>query len=308
MKQHNLYKSPVVFREDDALGIHSYTLDGVELSGITSLLRRQEIMPSYDGVDEEVLRNAAQHGKIVHEAIQNLEEFGIESFIPDVEAYKKQRPSGLEFIASEYLVSDEEHYATKIDGVYWSEEKQGYILVDYKTTSKLNETAVRWQLSIERYLWSLHNDLPIVGIAVSWIPNQSKYDDEGFWKELEPYTMDEVNFLLASDLAGEKALVMYGESLPGVTRNLMVEINELIVQERIVAERKKSLTENLQKLMEAHGIKKFDNDLFSATYIPESESKTFDSSAFKKECPDMFAKFQKTSRRKASIRIILKQQ
>lgn len=296
-----------MFHEDDSIGLHIYTLNGRELSGVTSILKRQEISPSYDNVDDEVLRNAASHGKIVHEAIQNLEQYGIESFIPDIEAYKKQRPKDLEFVEAEYLISDEEHYATKIDGVYWSEEKNGYVLVDYKTTSKLNENSVRWQLSIECYLWSLHNgNLPIVGIAVSWIPNQSKYDDEGMWKELEPYTMEEVRNLLEKDIAGEKALVMSGENLPDSTRNLMLEVSELMVQERIIAEKKKTLTENLQKLMEDNGIKKFDNEYFSATYIPESESKTFDSTTFKKEHPDMFIQFQKTSRRKASIRITLK--
>ena len=58
--------------------------------------------------------------------------------------------------------------------------------------------------------------------------------------------------------------------------------------------------------MEAHGVKKWDNDVMTVTYTAPTTRTSIDSSKLKKELPDVFSKYSKTSNVKSSIRIKLK--
>ena len=57
---YKLVKSGVVFDSEH----HTYTLDGKQLSGITSLLDRQLFKDKYSGIPEDTLRKAAKEALI----------------------------------------------------------------------------------------------------------------------------------------------------------------------------------------------------------------------------------------------------
>ena len=64
----------IVFDEKE----HSYYCNGVRCISVTQLLRMQ-FPKKYDGVDEEVLKKAAEKGTNIHETIEMYETYGIES-------------------------------------------------------------------------------------------------------------------------------------------------------------------------------------------------------------------------------------
>lgn len=306
--KHNLYKSPVVFIEDREAGIHEYVLGGAALKGVTGILSRQGISPSYSGVSQSVLSAAAAHGTMVHEDIQAHEEFGIPCVTPDGGKYCAVRPDGLEYVASEYLVSDERNYASKIDLVFWDPARRGYLLVDIKGTSELHSRSVQWQLSIYARFWEMFNrDLPIVGIAAAWVPNQDRYSDrDAEFRYLERIPSDEVDALLERDAAGGTfgtSMEEINAALPDDVRSVLALVRDVLEEEKAVAERKKDLTGRVKAFMEENRLTKWDNDFFSATIVAAGTSVTFDTTAFRKANPELYGQFTRTTAKKSSIRI-----
>lgn len=54
------------------------------------------------------------------------------------------------------------------------------------------------------------------------------------------------------------------------------------------------------------GIKSFENDILKVTYVAPTTKTTIDSKALKKDKPDVYKKYAKTSNVKASVRITVK--
>ena len=77
MKKLNLTRSSVVFDQE----AHTYHLDGVELSGVTTMLKKMLFADKYAGISEEVLAKAAQYGTSVHEGVELFETLGAEDLL-----------------------------------------------------------------------------------------------------------------------------------------------------------------------------------------------------------------------------------
>lgn len=85
------------------------------------------------------------------------------------------------------------------------------------------------------------------------------------------------------------------------------EITKLMVQVKKAEERIAEIKEHLLKAMEEHGIKKFENEQISFTYVAPSTRKTFDKKALEKDHPELdLSKYNKDSKVKASVRIQVK--
>lgn len=151
---YKLKKSKVVFYP----ATHTYvTPDGRMLDGITGMISRQLFSSKYDGVDEETMRNAAERGSFIHSVCELVDSLNIEHESPEAMGYKELKDTyGLRHEESEYLVSDNVHFASCIDKVYRDGEST-FTLADIKTTYKLDKEYVRWQLSIYAYLFERQN-------------------------------------------------------------------------------------------------------------------------------------------------------
>jgi hypothetical protein len=131
---YKLVKSGVVFDSEH----HTYTLDGKQLSGITSLLDRQLFKDKYSGIPEDILRKAAERGTYIHQCCELADE-GFPSDCKEAMNYLNLKSKyNLKIEESEYLVSDNEYYASCIDKVYRYDDNTFY-LGDIKTTYKLNK-------------------------------------------------------------------------------------------------------------------------------------------------------------------------
>lgn len=174
-----LVKSKVRFDEEH----HRYFLGEKELSGITGTLIKKAFPDTYKGIPNAVLAKAAERGSVVH---QNLELFDticnsdiniMPSVLPEVKDYNEMLISySLHHVDSEYLVTDNENFASAIDKVL--EDNEGNIyLADIKTTATLHYDNVSLQLSIyARWFEEQNPDLKVKEIVCMWFKNgQSKF-------------------------------------------------------------------------------------------------------------------------------------
>ena len=150
---------------------HSYLCEGRLLVGVTSLMKKHGLSADYSGVSEKVLSSAALRGTAVHRMLEDSDN-GRTVVLGDVrdedgrvlvtrDAMKKILKSyselGLEVIASEYLVSDDELVASSIDKVLATDEPDAVELADVKTTSVLHCDALSVQLGIYKVLFEAQN-------------------------------------------------------------------------------------------------------------------------------------------------------
>lgn len=146
-----LNQSGVVFNEES----HTYTRNGEQLSGITSLIHSVLRLGVYDDASdyakEVAIPQAGYYGSCIHDCIRNYDDLGIEithydaSVAPngtplpeqdvsaDLECYKKLIPAGMRPIASEFTV-DYGAFASQIDKL-WADEQDNIYIVDFKSNN-----------------------------------------------------------------------------------------------------------------------------------------------------------------------------
>lgn len=301
-----LNQSPVVFDEV----AHTYKLGDKYLKGITGTLVRRAYPNTYktpEGMSEEVwqmkLAFAAKNGTDVHKAIQDYEDNGIESDFPELRNYKKAIfENGLIHLASEYTVSDEEHYASNIDHVYCTEEGQ-IVLVDYKHTSEIHWDDVTCQLSIYKKFFEMQNPhLEVSAIAVLWLRGE-----EAVFKVLKPLAEEVIDELIAADIKDEKFDIQqhFGD-LP--VKFAEVE-DQIAYLEQAIKENKKKYDEmkaGLLALLEKYGVKRFTGNKVGLTYVAPTTRESFDTKKFAAEHPDLYEQYKTETNVKSSIKITIK--
>lgn len=181
-------ESNVVFDEST----HTYTRDGQQLSGITSLIHSVLRLGVYPGASdyakEVAIPQAGYYGSCVHDAIRTYNELGVdvttyeasvaENGTPlpaqdvsaDLECYKRLIPNGMHVVASEFTVSYGS-FASKVDGIWCNDDAEIY-LVDYKTNNLAaypgGEAGLReylaWQLSCYAVMFELQTGLKVKGL------------------------------------------------------------------------------------------------------------------------------------------------
>lgn len=297
----SLRLSKVVFDEIE----HTYTLDGKKLSGVTALLHRQLFQSKYDGIPKDVMQAAAERGNAIHRQVEMYESFGGEIWDDEVNAYIKLKAKNkFDTVATEWLVSDNEHVASSIDVVF--QKGKDLVLCDIKTTSKLDMEYLSWQLSIYKYLLLLDNPkAKVKSLIACWLPKEQYGKPK--MVEVPEKPMEWVKELIACDARGEQwvnpeAPVVREESSLSVPVDMVTAIAEWLRAEQVA----KDVKERLKALMEEHGVMKWENEVFTASLTAPTTSTTFDSKAFEKADPETYEKYLKTTERKGSLRIKLK--
>ena len=286
---------PVLFNQEK----HTYlnTQTGKMLQGITSTLIHRINPDKYKGIPQSILENAAKRGSLIHEEIELTETIGIEPNTQEGKNYLKlKKENGLNFLQSEYTVSDLENYATNIDAIYDVEENVVDI-ADYKTTSKFDKESVSWQLSICAYFLEMNNPhVKVRKLFGIWLRG-----DIAQVIAVDRHSDEEVKALIEADLKNES--FDYSPAFPSyITEN---EMSLYYLGKRI-----KELTEEydaikaevLTKMIEA-GDKSFDTGIVLITVTAASDSKTFDSKKFKEENGDLYDKYTKVTHKKETLKI-----
>lgn len=83
-------------------------------------------------------------------------------------------------------------------------------------------------------------------------------------------------------------------------------IADLTLQKKQIEDQEKSMREKLREAMEKYGVKSFETPEIKFTYVAPTTRTTIDSTKLKKDLPDVAAKYSKTSKVSASVKITVK--
>lgn len=290
MKPTTLPQSKVQFIENRAEGLHAYMLDLEELTGVTTVLKQVLFYDKYNGISEEVLRRAAARGTAIHEAVQahllgipynpapDTLEFKTEAARALASWQNYERGSELQTMVEtecvEYLVSNEQDIASKVDVVFKNKGGEGYTLADIKTTSEFDEEYLSWQLSIYADFFRQQTGEAVTMLVAMWY-NRSR----GTWQviQVKDKGHDAVQSLIddwRKGLQREVAKVETQYPAPVIELGQMYRDIENEIK-RLTAERDE-FRKGLMGLMKENGIKSVELEGFRATYIEPTERRSFD--------------------------------
>ena len=305
--------SPVRFIEDNEQGIHQYWKGFEQLHGVTDILKSVIFYDKYFGIDEAVLMNAARRGTAIHEIVQaELMNAGYDNsgeYAEDAEkalkAWKRfAEGAGLLDIyipdCVEYLVSNEIDVASKVDVVF--REGKEFALADIKTTVKLDEEYLSWQLSVYKYLFEKQTGEKVSRLIALWYDRAN-----GSWmaKEVKDKGAECVEKLLADWRNGVK---WTKEELPAPIMEVGEAYKSIELQIKQLEEQRTEFRTRLMALMKEYGVKSVKLEGFSATYKEPTERKSFDVKAMLVDHPELkeiVNNYYKTSQVAESILIKL---
>lgn len=269
----------VTFNEEQ----HTYTLfDGTQLSGITSIIHKYLFPSMYSGVSDSVLEAARNRGHEIHKMLELFLFHGV-AFCTDNEYYplleacsQMAKDHNLKPVAGEYLVSDNAHIATCIDGVF----KQGkkVVLVDHKTTSVLYTEYLQWQLSIEAVLFEQQTGNKVDTLYAIHLPKNG----ECKLVEIERLPDEYVTALLDAYIFGAETFDNPLHKLSDDTNELLEQYKQaelaLIELNASVDYYKQIQTDikaRIKEQMDAESASKWENDSVTITRSKDSVRKTF---------------------------------
>lgn len=285
---------------------HQYFIGKKELKGVTGTLIKKAFPDTYKNIPESVLMKAAERGGLIHNTF--------ETFCSIFDADLKQYPNpteellafhsmlvayDLHYVASEYLVTDGENFASAIDGIFADNEGNIY-LVDYKTTATLHYDNVSLQLSIYAKWFEEQNpDLKVKEIACMWFKNgQSKFQP---LPRVADWQIDDlINAYLADD-----AEYQYKVEVPEQFSALEQEYRLVSARMDALKIKQDDLKEQMMKMMEANKQKSIKTNIGSYSYVESTTKRTLDMKLFKEKYPNAYEKLTKVSISKPSIRIKL---
>ncbi len=285
---------------------HQYFIGKKELKGVTGTLIKKAFPDTYKNIPESVLMKAAERGGLIHNTF--------ETFCSIFDADLKQYPNptvellafhsmlvayDLHYVASEYLVTDGENFASAIDGIFADNEGNIY-LVDYKTTSTLHYDNVSLQLSIYAKWFEEQNpDLKVKEIVCMWFKNgQSKF------QPLPRVSDEQIDELINAYLA-EDAEYQYKVEVPEQFSALEQEYRLITARMDALKIKQDDLKEQMMKMMEANKQKSIKTNIGSYSYVESTTKRTLDMKLFKQKYPNAYEKLTKVSISKPSIRIKL---
>lgn len=313
-KKIELKKSPVIFDE----GMHTYTLDGVRLSGVTAIVKWM-FPDTYKDIPQSVLEKAAEHGSLIHKKCEQYDNCGFGDDLPEVKEYVRlKNQNGLTTAENEYLVDDGKNIASSIDVVFDEDEKGCYPLADIKTTSKIHKNNVSLQLSIYAYLFEKCNKGKKAGrLFVIWLPKEQYGKAE--LMELNRISATDCKKIVKAYLAKEDS-TPYREKYFGakgtstelepIEEALPVHLKDaedmIISIENSVKEleaKKEVIKQRLYELMVKHNVKKWQSDRLQLIRKLDSTRETLDSTKLKKNYPEVYQECKKVSAVKGSLTI-----
>lgn len=296
----NLQQSGVVFNEEG----HTYHLGGKELQGVTGILDRRLFPNKYDGVDEEILAKAAERGTAIHRYCQIYDDLGIVTEgCEEVAHYASMRDAlGLVPVAREYIVTDGEHYASKIDAVY--QGKEGVILNDLKTTYHLDKEYISWQLSI--YAWMFEKMNP--GVTVECLTATWLRGDTAEYVGIERKDVSLVEALIQADI-NDTPFDYYPNvgDIPEYIAKAERELSDIDTSMKMLKARQDKLKADILAHMGKDHASSVKTDIATFSRVAASSKYVFDVDRFKENHRDLYDRYcTKLQEKKESLTIRFK--
>lgn len=297
---------------------HTYFVDGqVADISVTELLHKHGLAPSYDGVDEEVLNAARERGKSVHADIEKY--IMADGYIPETReglAFAHWAEMKTEWALAEQKLAIEwkgKFIACTADLLAVLALEKGpsvSVIADHKTTSRFQREYVSWQVSIYDFI-ARHIGRQLINDKVFYWQGAEKYlcflyDKDGKMevKECDKIPDSEIERLLDCEANGEiytrPALVLEDDMAVALEKAELA-----VIETERAAKTAKAQAEALRAAlcaeMERQGIFSWSGTKIKATYRAGSERVSVDSTRLKKELPEVYEKYTKTSKVKATV-------
>lgn len=96
------------------------------------------------------------------------------------------------------------------------------------------------------------------------------------------------------------------QQIAKLNREIELAVATQMTKKAHLEEQQADMKQAMLEAMEANDVDKFEGDLIKITRVKASERTTFDSTTFKTAMPKTYAKFLKTSKTKAYIKIAVK--
>lgn len=291
-----LNRSKVLFMPDE----HRYFLEGKELEGITGVIHKHIFPDMYKNIPQFVLNKAAERGSQVHQRIEMLDAgFYPQKLSPELRNYiLTKKENNLTTIANEYIVSDNEHFASAIDLVFEQDGK--VILADIKTTSVLNKEYVRWQLSIYAYFFELLNpNLKVSKLYALWLR-----DEQVKFVEVERIDVELIKELLKCEVEGKMFInPLTDAKVPSEIKNAEIAVYTLVTQIKELEAKKKELQSGLLKLMQDSNVTSYKGQYITLSRRAAYSKESIDSKKLKAEYPEAYAACIKKTNVSESLQI-----
>lgn len=317
---------------------HTYTRasDGKTLNGVTTMLRDMGLSADYNNIDQDILMKAADRGKMIHalcdladakdreitdfdelEVFHDLKEKGIIVLLDEPTGMTEantyltlRREEKLIPITSEYLVSDGENIASSVDLVFTTEElmkDKKVLLSDIKCTSSVHEEPLGWQLSTYKYLFERQNPtLQVAGLLGVWLPKPQYGTAKIF--DAKMYAQADIENLIFCYANG----IEFHQNVPSVKVDTSLAPTKGFAQVLRAMDELKKREENMKlqilQYMAQNGMKKLSQDGVDITYRNGVITSRFDSTAFKKDHPDLYNQYKREVLQKESIMVKIQKQ
>lgn len=287
---------------------HSYiNEEGKFLLGVTSLMKKYGLSPDYSNIKEGVLENAAKRGTEAHELLERYDNGEAVEDTPMIRAYKELN---LNVLCSEYLVSDNEVVASKIDKVL-----ADYSLADVKTTSKLHIQSLRWQLSIYAYLFEKQNPtIKVPALYAIHIQKSGKVKMEQI-NRIDNETIEKLIDMergkgdimlewadLEEDTITPLSTALSKKSIDTLYK-MELELSHLKDEIKAKEGKIKEYYATIYGFMDENNFKKMGNENFEYTFVAPYSKNVLDTTALKADYPDIAKEYTKETLVKGSIRV-----
>ena len=258
---------------------HKYTLDGRELISVTTLMRKHNLAPNYDGVPSNVLRAKAERGTLIHKEIEDYIKNGEIGFTNEMMNFMEAiKTKNINVLESELKLHND--IVAGICDLVLSENNTK-VIADIKTTATLHKESVSWQLSIYAYLYwnTLDKNNELAEKDYSAMEGQAfHFEKNGFLNivdiKLKPYA--EIEKLMNCERTG----VIYSQELSlnegciQEIKSLEQLITDLDKQVKEAKAKQENLKQALLKEMEARALTTFENEGIKITYVKAEKSTT----------------------------------
>lgn len=288
---------------------HTYTnAQGVQLAGITGIIKQFICPNQYDNVAPEVLERARVRGNKIH----SLLEIYASGVFPEIAEEEKEVIDSFNAmavaledytcLASEYIVSNNKNNASPIDLLALNVDKK-LTIIDLKTTSTLNIDFVTWQLNFYRYFLYLQTGLEAEKLLTLHVTgSRAKFVEIPFidFKHLDymlncAYKFESFN----NPLKADKKAIDRLEEVYRRKKDLEAQIKALEMEEE---EAKAEVINEMKK----NAVKTHESLTIRVTYKPAGVTTRIDNKALEAEEPDIYKKYLKLSATKESLTIKLK--
>lgn len=280
---------------------HTYTdiATGEMLHGITSTVMHALFPDRLSGIPQQILDRAAARGTAVHEECELIASLGVEPCSEDGRAYaallKEHR---LEPIATEYTVSGF-GFATNIDAVYEGAQYGSVQIADIKTTYRLDEEYVSWQLSICAEMLELCNP---------FVKTERLF---AVWLRGGKARLVEVKRRTRAEVAAACEAAINGETYKwqkDADADLTAAL-KILAETKAEIDALQSEFDNQKALVMARlsetGLRTIETPLCKATITQGGTARSFDTARFKAENPELYDRYLSERETKPSLRLTL---